>query len=166
MRGCRNPGCPNRTRLECPRGDVASQPAFGNSWSQVSLPDVGSDSDHKNVEAAASGVAFHRALVSAEGQGTFSDSVLRCSGLQCPVMSHKVLRSPALCSGGKTGKNSTCQLRTFEDRGLWCDILGSRGRGRGRRLVRTALLSLVQHLGRTAILLALMLSMAPCCSEM
>lgn len=95
-RGCRDPGG------NAPGGGVASRPAFGDSWSQVGLPDMGSDSDHQLRREWPPGWHSTAALGSAEGRGAFSNPVLRCSCLQCPVKSHKVLRLPALCSGGKT----------------------------------------------------------------
>lgn len=71
VRGHRDPSCPEGTCLECPRRGRGFPTRIRGFLDRSATPDVGSDSDHQNVEGMASGVAFHRGLGVCRRPGNF-----------------------------------------------------------------------------------------------
>lgn len=106
VRGCRDPQLPKGYAPGMPQEGArfpSQHPGIPGAKS-ASQKWVGSGSDRTNGGNGL-GVVFPWSLGVCRGPGNFFRfSVLRRSGLQCPVTSHKVLHLPALCSRGKTNR--------------------------------------------------------------
>lgn len=106
VRGCRDPQLPKGYAPGTPQ-EGRDFPASIGGFLELSQPPIRGWAQvlTAQTEGMASGVVFPWSLGVCRGPGNFFRfSVLRRSGLKCPVTSHKVLHLPALCSHGKTNR--------------------------------------------------------------